>query len=594
MKQLRSTTTQTPPAQHIPFFLSIIFATMVLAFPLAAWSGNNPFIADSSTVALYHFDPGATPGDELKDASVNALHLTSTGKVQFVSNNLAWMSSPSGTVAHFSGPADKLTVSIPDNLIMPNTAGQITPFTIEARIFIRTFNGAGIGAPVISLYQNDASMLNLAEDAHSGVEEPQLRARNPANKNYVTIFSQHDSARTLTREEWHLFTTTVDANGKISVYVDNTLINAARAFFSWNESKDWTLSLGGFDGDLDELRISSGVRTMPATAPGANFKSYFQEVVGTSAQLPIELDYDGSSPVITWGMVSGPGTVAFSGQSVAVVNGVKQAWVNAQFPVPGKYVIRGEASDSTATVHDYMVVKVWPASGANVGKKVLITGHSPANIGQPSVLIQNMAIASGDTQSVIRMDAVPDRGIVSFWYESIPGADPTVTDFQYVHYLRDVISAQDWDVVVLTLDPRRVGRNNARAESQNAIFYSNIFARYLRQHGARLLLCACYRSSMDTAREIAATTQAKIAPVNIVYRDMIATKTPGITNAYTVSYPSEKSSYLNAYTIFYSLYGHAPSAYARPYDNFQEQLEIAVGNVITSDPALFFDTWTTP
>ncbi len=571
MKQPRSTNADLISSRHKPFFLTS-FLAVALLFPFAARAGNEAFVADSSTIALYHFDAGATPGDELKDASSHALTLSATGNVQFLPGNLAWMSSPSGTAAHFSGPADKLTVNIPDNLVMPNTTGRITPFTIEARIFIRAFNAKGAGAPVISLYQNYDSFLNFEEEAGAGVEEPHLRARKPGNKGYGVIFSQRDSARTLTREEWHLFTATVAANGMVSVYVDNALISAARAYFAWDEGNDWSLMLGGFDGDLDELRLSTGVRAIPASAPVANFKSYFQEVSGTSAQLPLELDYDGIEPSLSWNTESGPGAVAFSGQSVAVVNGVKQAWVNAQFPAPGKYVIRAEVGDANATVRDYLVVKVWPASGATAGKKVLISGYSPACAGSPSALVQNMAQASGDTQSVINTDAAPDRSIESFWYQPLPGDDAALSDFHYAHFLREVISEQDWDVAVMTLSPRRSG-SNASHEAQSDIFFAKIFARYLRHHGARLLICACDRSAMAAAKEIAVATQAKIAPVGTVI---------------AAPHQAGKEAYLSAYTIFYSLFGHAPDG------DFQAQMRNAVGKVIASDPALYFDTWTTP
>src|SRR5512135_1169092 len=112
MKLLHIAHIDSPCPQHKPSLFPLLFAAMALLAPLAAWSGNLTFDADAATLALYHFDRGANSGDALRDASANALQLTVAGNVQFLSDNLAWMNTPSGTSAHFSGAADTLSVHI--------------------------------------------------------------------------------------------------------------------------------------------------------------------------------------------------------------------------------------------------------------------------------------------------------------------------------------------------------------------------------------------------------------------------------------------------------------------------------------------------
>lgn len=59
---------------------------------------------------------------------------------------------------------------------------------------------------------------------------------------------------------WHAIKITLDANGKSTLYVDGSEVGHLDRQPNYDRTGDWLLSLGHFDGDIDELRISKGIR----------------------------------------------------------------------------------------------------------------------------------------------------------------------------------------------------------------------------------------------------------------------------------------------------------------------------------------------
>ncbi len=64
----------------------------------------------------------------------------------------------------------------------------------------------------------------------------------------------------VTLEEWHQLRITYSA-GLAQVTIDGVLVGSAVVFPTNGRTGDWSLILGNFDGDIDEVRVSTVVRT---------------------------------------------------------------------------------------------------------------------------------------------------------------------------------------------------------------------------------------------------------------------------------------------------------------------------------------------
>ncbi len=209
--------------------------------------GHSPFALDANTVALYHFD-----GD-YQDASPNGFNLTVSGGVTLASDNLGWMANPGGQVARFTNIGDTLTVTIPDSFVLPGSVA--TPFTIEAQIYPRVFRGYSVNqVPVVSLVQSYDTSFQLLDGKWNTPHVPTVIA---GATTFVTA-AQWQAAASM--NSWHALKLVFDATGTASCYVDGVLVSSVAAKFFYTRSTPWTLTLGNFNGDIDEVRISNVVR----------------------------------------------------------------------------------------------------------------------------------------------------------------------------------------------------------------------------------------------------------------------------------------------------------------------------------------------
>ena len=217
--------------------------------------GNDELSPDANTVALYHFNSDYT------DASPNAFDLTASGGVALTSSNLGWMQSPSGKVARFSAIGDALSVNIPDSLVLPANG---TPLLIEARIYARNYLGYSIdNLPIIAFHQEWDSHLQL-EDSKWGT--------NPTGPKYFAsggvLASAQQWADVVTNNAWHRIQISYNGADTVKLWVDGILINSLPLTPNVDRSSDWTLTIGNFDGDIDELLISrSEANPAPDTTP---------------------------------------------------------------------------------------------------------------------------------------------------------------------------------------------------------------------------------------------------------------------------------------------------------------------------------------
>ena len=206
------------------------------------------------TIALYHFN------NNFLDSSPNGLHLAVTGNVELAGDNLGWMQAPAGAVANFSAVGDTLSVAIPDALVLPNAS---SPLTIEARLFARDYLGYGVdNLPVLSLHQDWDAHFHLEDRKWgSNPEGPQLFAAGGV------LANAQQWADAVALNAWHKLQISYDGAGTVTCWIDGLPLSALAISPNSDRNSPWILTLGNFDGAIDEVHIQS----IPAPAGLGDF-----------------------------------------------------------------------------------------------------------------------------------------------------------------------------------------------------------------------------------------------------------------------------------------------------------------------------------
>lgn len=217
------------------------------SFSTKVVSGDYPFVNDANTLALYHFD------GSWQDSGNNGFHLTATGSVAAATDNRGWMAFPAGGTARFTSLGQSLSVSIPDSFVMPTSTRP--NLTVEARIYPKAWKSYGVSnAPVVSLRQEWDNSLELRDGKWNSPAAPVV-----AGGNVVAVNSAAWTAA-CGFNTWHLLKVTISSGGSIQCTLDGTVVGSGTAATWSNRTNAWILTLGNFDGDLDEVRISNIVR----------------------------------------------------------------------------------------------------------------------------------------------------------------------------------------------------------------------------------------------------------------------------------------------------------------------------------------------
>ena len=246
------------------------FASNTVSVLYAAPAGADPYEVDGDTTALYHFD------DNYNDASGNGYHLSASGSVSLSADNTAWMASPLGKVVRFSALGDSLSVTIPDSAIMPSSGKELS---LEARIYPRQYLGYSYGnVPIVSLNQNWNSSFEIRDSKWGSPHAPSVSSSN------VELVSNQVWADNVTLNQWHHIQILFDGTDQVQFYLDGSLLGSAARQPHFRRNNAWKLELGHFDGDLDELRISSVVREVSdPPAPGGGGSDVVKPSVAISA-----------------------------------------------------------------------------------------------------------------------------------------------------------------------------------------------------------------------------------------------------------------------------------------------------------------------
>ena len=74
------------------------------------------------------------------------------------------------------------------------------------------------------------------------------------------MLSNSDLNNLLTLSTWHQLTIKLGTDGVTSAYIDGVLRATSANAPNYSRTSNWTLTLGHFDGDIDEVRISNVIR----------------------------------------------------------------------------------------------------------------------------------------------------------------------------------------------------------------------------------------------------------------------------------------------------------------------------------------------
>ena len=107
---------------------------------------------------------------------------------------------------------------------------------------------------MVSLLQNYDASLQLLDGKWNTPHVPTVIA---GATTFVTAAQWQNAAGA---NAWHALKLTFDATGVASCYVDGTLVSSAAAKLNYTRNTVWTLTLGNFNGDIDEVRVSNTVR----------------------------------------------------------------------------------------------------------------------------------------------------------------------------------------------------------------------------------------------------------------------------------------------------------------------------------------------
>jgi len=124
----------------------------------------------------------------------------------------------------------------------------------------RTYQNPDGGTELFRLRQDDDAQWQIYDPAYwdapaipefdgpwNGVNSPAILDRNHWN-NYIAL------------NTWHSFRLVLGTDGISHLYVDNAQVGSSTVMPNYSRTGNWTLMLGNFNGDVDELRISNATQ----------------------------------------------------------------------------------------------------------------------------------------------------------------------------------------------------------------------------------------------------------------------------------------------------------------------------------------------
>ncbi len=299
-----------------------------------------PLSASNDQAALYHLD------NSYADATGKQPALTASGGAAFDTSNLGWMTTRTGANLHFQAIGQQATVSFPESSVCAN---DTTAIVLDAMVYVNAYKGYNVAnSKLISLVNNWNSSLEFNEDMYAG---PVFRGGNSWDVRGTTV------SDALTKNVWHHLVMTIDKTG-YSVKVDGKTVasQASGDLANWLNSGTATLTIGNFDGWVDEVTVKhigtstpptggggSGTNTPPATvsAPtispnGGTFtNSATVSLATTTSGATIRYTTNGSTPTSSSTLYSSPFTLSTSAtvKAIAFANSTNSSVTSASFVI---------------------------------------------------------------------------------------------------------------------------------------------------------------------------------------------------------------------------------------------------------------------
>lgn len=243
---------------------------------------STPLPVSADMVALYHFDGNAS------DATGKRPPLTLKGNAHVDGSNLGWMTQRAGGAMRFLDIQDEASIQIPVSALA--ISPQTTAVMLEAMIYVNEFKAFDRAvATIMALDETWNARLQLIEDKYEG---PTLKGgavlsyAQPALREALKVKTWHHLSLAITKAGY-----VIKVNGQtVTSYASGDLVN-------WGRGQLATLTLGNFDGWIDEVSVRSVNTLTSSTAsliplgPGPNgFRMRILGQVGTSYQIQASQD----------------------------------------------------------------------------------------------------------------------------------------------------------------------------------------------------------------------------------------------------------------------------------------------------------------
>ena len=270
-----------------------------------------PLAVAPDMVALYHVDSNTA------DATAKRAALALKGNARLDSSNLGWMANHSGNALRFLDLGDQATVRIP--VAGAGIGATTTAIVLEAMIYVNEFKAYDRDvARILSLQENDwSAYIELIEDKYGG----------PFVKGGQTLsFTKPELTAALTAKTWHHLSLAITRTGYVIKLNGEVVAQIASAdLTNWGRGQYLTLTMGNFDGWIDEIAIrnvktsTSGNATLtPLGANSGRFRLRVGGLAGSTYRI------EASADSRTWNSV---GTVTLSSTAAEFTDPA----------VPGKY-----------------------------------------------------------------------------------------------------------------------------------------------------------------------------------------------------------------------------------------------------------------
>ncbi|MDB6054862.1 MAG: hypothetical protein JWN25_2385, partial [Verrucomicrobiales bacterium] len=251
------------------------------------------------TRALFHLD-------DLSDTKNALPSLRLQGAAAIDNLNVGWMATRTGQSLHAQDLGDAASVTFPNTSVW---SADTQVISIEGMIYINALKGYNRGnATILSLNKNWNASIELVENMYTG-----LTFRGGTQ--FEVSGAQVNNA--LTKNQWHHVKLTISPAG-YAVAVDGVVVTtlASNEFANWAGNGNTTITLGNFDGWIDEVVVkssatysgNSGTVQTPVISPAGGTIASSTPVTMTVANAGATIRYtlDGSEPSNSSIPYSGP------------------------------------------------------------------------------------------------------------------------------------------------------------------------------------------------------------------------------------------------------------------------------------------------